>query len=163
MSFDTESMLDGADKAYPEMMPSGWYTAEIKDTSERPTKKGDGKYINMKFLITGPKYKGKFIWKMIHHGNKSTAAVDIAKEQMGAISKATGIAVWNSEEVTNDAGDKVVHFPDFIGKGLYIRVGVKKGTNGYKDREEVYEFQSLMNPPSEPTPVPVAGQKPDWA
>ena len=41
-----------------EPLPEGWYNSTITGAEIKPTKAGDGKYIAVKYAITGPAIKG---------------------------------------------------------------------------------------------------------
>lgn len=72
-------------------LPEGQYLVAAIASEKKPTKAGNGAYLNITFdVINGP-YKGRKLWARINLWNASAAAVDIAKRELGALCRAVGV------------------------------------------------------------------------
>jgi hypothetical protein len=72
---------------------AGWYDARITDAKIKDTKAGNGKYIALRFDITGPSYQGRVLWANINIMNPNPQAEQIGMQQLGDIARAAGIEV----------------------------------------------------------------------
>lgn len=72
-------------------IPPGKYTAEIVVTHLRPTKAGDGRYLQIEFKITHGPYLGRKLWARVNLENASAVAVRMAKAELSAICHAVGV------------------------------------------------------------------------
>lgn len=97
-----------------EPLPEGWYNATITGAEVKETKAGDGKYIAVKFAITGPTHQGRVVFGNLNIKNASTKAEEIGRSQLGEIMRAIGLA-------------KVQDTDQLIGGNLGIKLTVKTG------------------------------------
>jgi len=74
-----------------EPIPAGKYVVAMTASEKKPTKKGDGHYLELEFTVTGGEYNGRKIWDRlcIEHPNKQ--AVEIARGSLSAICRAVGV------------------------------------------------------------------------
>lgn len=80
---------------YFEPLPAGNYLALITDSEMKPTKSGNGRYLELTFQVIDGPYKGRLLWSRLNLENPSTPAVKIAKAQLSAICRAVGVMVLN--------------------------------------------------------------------
>jgi hypothetical protein len=74
-----------------EPIPAGKYLAVITDSEMKPTKSGNGHYLELTFhVIEGP-YKGRLLWSRLNLDNPSEQAVQIAQGELSAICRAVGV------------------------------------------------------------------------
>ncbi|MFZ4744731.1 MAG: DUF669 domain-containing protein [Limnohabitans sp.] len=97
-----------------EPLPEGWYNSTITGAEIKPTKAGDGKYIAVKYTITGPSHQGRVVFGNLNIKNASTKAEEIGRQQLGEIMRAIGLA-------------KVTDTDQLIGGNLGIKLVVKTG------------------------------------
>jgi hypothetical protein len=97
-----------------EPLPEGWYNAAITGAEIKATKAGDGKYIAVKYNITGPSHQGRVIFGNLNIKNASTKAEEIGRQQLGEIMRAIGLA-------------KVSDTDQLIGGNLGIKLSVRTG------------------------------------
>lgn len=72
-------------------IPAGKYLAVITGSEKKGTKAGNGTYIEFRFeLIDGP-YKGRQLWARLNLENPSKQAVQIARGELSALCRATGV------------------------------------------------------------------------
>jgi hypothetical protein len=97
-----------------EPLPEGWYNAAITGAEIKSTKAGDGKYIAVKYNITGPSHQGRVVFGNLNIKNASTKAEEIGRQQLGEIMRAIGLA-------------KVSDTDQLIGGNLGIKLSVRTG------------------------------------
>jgi hypothetical protein len=74
-----------------EAIPAGKYLAMITDSETKPTKSGFGSYLQLTFQVLEGEYKGRFLWARLNLDNPNATAVQIAKAELSAICRATGV------------------------------------------------------------------------
>lgn len=83
-----------------EILPAGWYMAEIEKTEEKDTTDGLGKYLEFTLKILAGDYVGRKVFDRLNLVNKSQQAVDIAYQTLSSICHATGrLVVGESHEL----------------------------------------------------------------
>jgi len=120
-----------------EPLPEGWYNAAITGAEIKATKAGDGKYIALKYNITGPSHQGRVVFGNLNIKNASTKAEEIGRQQLGDIMRAIGLA-------------KVSDTDQLIGGNLSIKLSMKTGEYA---GNEVKAFRALNG--SAPAPVSI--------
>jgi hypothetical protein len=74
------------------VLPVGDYIAEITNSDYKPTKKGNGKYIELEFTIIDGAYVGRKFWDRLNIQHENKAAMDIANSALRDLLVATGLA-----------------------------------------------------------------------
>ncbi|MGE3805992.1 MAG: DUF669 domain-containing protein [Gemmataceae bacterium] len=97
-------------------IPAGKYLAMITDSEMKPTKDGNGSYLQLTFEVLDGQFKGRRIWARLnlHHSNEQ--AVKIARGELSAICRATNV-------MTPKDSSELHNLP------LVISVGLKKRTD----------------------------------
>jgi hypothetical protein len=142
-----------------EPLPEGWYNSSITGAEIKATKAGDGKYIAVKYTITGPSHQGRVVFGNLNIKNASTKAEEIGRQQLGEIMRAIGLA-------------KVTDTDQLIGGNLGIKLVVKTGEyagneiKGYRalggvTPAAVAPFKPVG--PSAAAGAPAAKSAPPWA
>ena len=74
-----------------EAFPAGKYVAAITDSETKPTKSGNGSYLQLAFTILEGEYQGRMVWARLclEHPNQQT--VKIARSELSAICRAVGV------------------------------------------------------------------------
>ena len=141
-----------------EPLPEGWYNSTITGAEIKPTKAGDGKYIAVKYTITGPTHQGRVVFGNLNIKNASTKAEEIGRSQLGDIMRAIGLA-------------KVTDTDQLIGGNLGIKLSVRTGDYA---GNEIKAFRALNGAapaavaPFKPSPSAASGNAvvkaaPPWA
>ena len=110
--FSVDTLPVGTNNFEP--LPEGWYNATITAAEIKPTKAGDGKYIAVKYTITGPTHQGRVIFGNLNIKNASTKAEEIGRQQLGEIMRAIGLATVRDTD-------------QLIGGNLGIKLTVRTG------------------------------------
>ena len=74
-----------------EPIPAGKYLAIISDSEMKPTKAGDGAYLELTFEVIDGPYKGRKLWARLNLNNRNSQAVQIARGELSAICRAVGV------------------------------------------------------------------------
>lgn len=85
-----------------EVLPKGDYLAVITDSEMKPTKAGDGEYLQLSFQVLEGDYRGQILWDRLNIKNKNETATKIANSCLTSICLAVGVpAPKKSEELHN--------------------------------------------------------------
>lgn len=122
-------------------LPEGQYIGIITASEMKPTKKGDGQYLQFTFEILDGAFKGRNLWARLNLKNPNQKAVDIAKIELGAICRAVGIIKPNdSSELHN--------------KPIMLTVEVETDDRGKQSNNITkYEAASAMTPAATSAPA----------
>ena len=137
-TFNAKDLPEGGDY---EVIPAGWYSAEITSAEVKETKSGTGEYIKLRFDITGPEYSWRVVFGNINIRNANPQAEAIARRQLGEIMRAIGL-----ESISNT--------DQLVGGNLSIKVAIRAASDQYEAQNEVKGFKPLSGA------MPVAAAKP---
>ena len=70
------------------LIPAGEYAVSIVESQLKPTKKGDGRYAELKLEVLSGPQKGRWIWERLNVDNPNEVAVRIAQERLKQIIEA---------------------------------------------------------------------------
>jgi hypothetical protein len=77
-------------------MPKDSYPMIATESEFKPTKSGDGEYLQFTFEVLDGQYKGRKVWARLNLKNKKQSAVDMAQRELASICKAVGVPRPNS-------------------------------------------------------------------
>jgi len=77
--------------AAPEAVPAGKYLAVIVESEVKPTKSGNGHFLELTFEIIEGELKGRKVWARLNLDNPNAQAVQIARGELSAICHAVGV------------------------------------------------------------------------
>lgn len=83
-------------------LPGGTYEAAIAKSENKPTKKGDGSYIELEYEVQEGEHKGRRFWHTLNLENPNAQAVEIANRDLNSICHACGklrASVQDTEEL----------------------------------------------------------------
>lgn len=72
-------------------IPGGDYLCIITASAMKPTKAGDGRFLELELEVIDGDYKGRKLWDRLNVVNANETAVKIAKGTLSAICRAVGI------------------------------------------------------------------------
>lgn len=72
-------------------VPAGKYLAVITESEFKPTKSGNGSYLELTFEILDGHYKGRKLWSRLNLDNPNDTAVKIARAELSAVCRAVGV------------------------------------------------------------------------
>lgn len=167
-SFDTNN-APKSDRNF-ELLPLGWYTAQVTESEIVDLKSGQGQALKLTFEVLQDGYRNRKVWARLnirHSG--SPEAERIANEQLRALCESIGIVrMQDTVELHN--------------KPVQIKVKVREDKSGqYEPSNEISGFKAAGGaaaPASAPVPgaaprpsappaaaanAPAAGGTPPWA
>src|SRR3990167_10380166 len=71
-------------------IPAGKYLAAIIQSQVKPTKSGNGEYLELTFQILEGELKGRQLWARLNLNNPNAQTVKIARGELSAICRAGG-------------------------------------------------------------------------
>jgi hypothetical protein len=72
-------------------IPAGQYPAVITDSEMKPTRSGNGSYLQLTFEILEGEHRGRKLWSRLNLDNPNPTAVAIAKAELSALCRAVGV------------------------------------------------------------------------
>jgi hypothetical protein len=149
-TFITDEMPAGG--SY-EVVPAGWYTATIHSAEIKDTKARTGRYIAIRYDITGPSHEGRVAFGNINIENPNPKAEEIGRQQLRSLMESIGLA-------------RLTDTDQLIGGNLKIKLKIEKSEQ-YGDKNEVSGYASNGAAPpkiaSAPAPAAKASNAPPWA
>ena len=140
MAFFSSESMKGFTSIKPDdgtfqLIPNGRYTMQAVKTDIKPTKNGNGSYVEVFMKITEGDYKNRQIIKRFNWENTNATAMSIGRAQFRNLVLACGIPgdLRNSDEVLNIPVTGEVY--------------TQKGTNGYNDSNDVKFFKPVGSVP----------------
>lgn len=83
-------------------IPAGKYQAVISQSIMKPTRSGNGQYLELTFEIISGEYNGRKLWTRLNLDNPSQKAVDIARQELSAICHAVNVmSLHDTEQLHN--------------------------------------------------------------
>ncbi|MBN1912041.1 MAG: DUF669 domain-containing protein [Pirellulales bacterium] len=133
-----------------EPLPAGKYLAEITSSEMKPTKTGNGSYLQLEYtLLDGPS-KGRKVWDRLCINHPNDLTQKIARGNLSAICRAIGVMQpRDSVELHN--------LP------LVITVKCKKRDDTGEVTNEVKGYAKRESAVGQPQQAPVHDQTPPWA
>ncbi len=74
-----------------EPVPAGKYVAVIVESDQKPTKSGNGSFLELVFEIVEGEYRGRKVWARLNLANPNETAVKIAQAELSAICRAVNV------------------------------------------------------------------------
>jgi hypothetical protein len=78
-------------KNVSDVIPTGKYDVVISKTERKPTKSGNGEYLQLEFTIIQGPHADRKVWSRLNLDNPNPIAVSIAKAELSAICRAVGV------------------------------------------------------------------------
>jgi hypothetical protein len=74
-----------------EPIPAGKYIAVITESEMKPTKTGNGYFLELTLEVVEGEYKGRKVWARLNLDNPNQTAVKIAQSELSAICRAVNV------------------------------------------------------------------------
>jgi hypothetical protein len=129
-----------------EPIPAGWYVAMITESEMKPTKNGNGEYLQLRLDVVEGEHEGRVLFARLNLVNQNQTAVDIAQRELSAICRAVGVM---QPQDSSDLHDKPMR----------VKVTIRPAGNGYDASNEVKGYEAAGGA-SAPASAPKANKKP---
>jgi hypothetical protein len=80
-AFPQTAEVDPNDVRSFELIPAGWYAAQMVASEAKSAKSGAGEYLNLEFDLLDAPYANRKVWLMLNLWNANPEAVRIANQQ----------------------------------------------------------------------------------
>lgn len=151
-TFDVETLPQRENSGSFEPLPDGWYDVIVNSAEIRHTKAGTGKYLHLRYDVQGPTHGGRVVFGNLNIRNANPKAEEIARQQMGELMRAVGLA-------------KLSDTDQLHGLALKVKLTTRK-SDQYGDQNEIKAFKAAGSSPSSAKPAaPAAPARPTppWA
>ena len=129
-SFDTNNVAPRENNY--ELLPAGWYTAQVTESEIVPLKSGQGQALKLTFEVLSDGYRNRKVWARLNVRHSGSAqAEQIAQQQLRELCDSIGIVrMQDTVELHN--------------KPVQIKVKVRKSDDPqYEDQNEVVGFKPV--------------------
>ena len=133
-------------------IPEGDYEVVIVKSTNKPTKTGNGSYLELQCQVVSGEYAKRVLWARLNLKNPSSAAVEMAKRELSSICYATGVLRPKCKEELHNI-PMIVHVVQVEGRN-----GIQNEIKGWKAKEGA--AQSAAPAPSTPAQPTSAGGRP---
>ncbi len=131
-------------------LPAGKYLAAITASEMKPTKAGNGSYLQLEFTVLDGPCKGRKVWDRLCINHPNDLTQKIARGNLSAICRATGVMQpRDSVELHN--------LP------VVVTVKCKKREDTGEVTNEVKGYAKRESAVGQPQQAPVHDQTPPWA
>ena len=144
--FDANSVEPAGDF---DPIPAGKYLAVVTDSEMKPTKSGNGSYLQLTFQVAEGEFTNRLLWARLNLDNPNDQARKIAQGELSAICRAVGVLAPN---------DSV----DLHNLPLVIHVRCKKRNDTGEIVNEIKGYAKKDSPPPPTAAAPVANGTPPW-
>ena len=111
-------------------IPAGWYKAMITESELKPTRNGQGQYLQLTLQVLEGEHAGRILWERLNRMNQSATAVEIAQKTLSAICHAVGVMVpKDSSQLHN--------------KPLMAKVKVVPADGQYDAKNEITGYKAI--------------------
>ena len=132
-----------------EPIPAGKYVAAIIASEMKPTKAGDGSYLQIEFTVLEGQYKDRKVWDRLCLNHPNAQTVKIARGNLSALCRAVGVMQpKDSVELHN--------LP------VMITVKVKKREDTGELTNEVKGYAKKDSAAGQPQQAPATDSTPPW-
>jgi len=74
-----------------EPVPAGKYVAVVTASEMKPTKNGNGSYLELTFQVIEGEFKNRLLWARLNLDNPNPLTVKIARSELSALCRAVGV------------------------------------------------------------------------
>lgn len=128
LNFDARSVAPSTGAM--DAIPAGWYNAMIDESGLKPTKDGQGNYLELRLNVIDGQYAGRKLFTRLNLRNANPVAQEIAYKDLSAICHATGVIQ------VQDSGQ--LH-----GIPMKVKVKLRKATDEYEASNEVSAYKNI--------------------
>lgn len=112
-------------------VPAGWYNVMADESEIKPTRQGDGAYLQVRFNIVDGQYANRKLFARFNIRNSNPTAQEIGFKQLSALAHAVGhLTIGDSSELHN--------------RPLKVKVKIRKDKEGqYEDSNEITSYKNI--------------------
>ena len=132
--FDTNT-VEKRDNNY-ELLPAGWYTAQVTESEIVNLNSGNGQALKLTFEVLSDGYRNRKLWARLNVRHNNPKAETIAQQQLRELCDSIGVVrMRDTVELHN--------------KPVQVKVKIRKDDTGqYEDQNEVTGFKTVGGSPA---------------
>lgn len=111
-------------------IPAGWYNAAIDESEMKPTKDGNGAYLQLRFTIIDGQYANRKVFTRLNLQNANPVAQKIAYEDLSAICHAIGQM-------------QVAESAQLHGIPMKVKVKLRAASGEYEASNEINSYKNI--------------------
>jgi len=115
-------------------LPVGNYTVVITQSEMKPTKTGNGQYLQLTLQVVEGEYKNRLIFDRLNIQNPNSVAQQIAQKAFSSICRAVGVMHPKDSEELHD-------------KPFSVKIGIRPASGEYGESNIVKGYSSLSSSP----------------
>jgi len=146
LNFNANTVEPNADF---EAIPPGKYLAVVTESEMKPTKSGQGQYLQLTFQVLDGPFKGRHLWARLNLQNANTTTVQIARAELSALCRACGV-------MTPQDSVELHNIP------VVVHVKVKKREDTGELTNEIKGYSKREAAPTSATPAQATTATPPW-
>lgn len=133
-NFDTNN-VEKRENNY-ELLPAGWYTAQVTESEIVNLNSGNGKALKLTIEVLSDGYRNRKVWARLNVQHTNPKAETIAQQQLRELCDSIGVVrMQDTVELHN--------------KPVQIKVKIRKDDTGqYEDQNEVTGFKAVGGSPA---------------
>jgi len=132
-----------------EPVPAGKYIAAITASEMKPTKKGDGNYLELEFTVLEGACQGRKVWDRLCISHPNALTQKIAQGNLSAICRAVGVM---------QPGDSC----ELHNAPLALQIALKKRDDTGEFTNEIKSYASKKAAEGKPQQAPAGDGTPPW-
>ena len=125
-------------------LPVGNYTVVITTSEMKPTKTGNGQYLQLTLQVVEGEFKNRLIFDRLNIQNPNSVAQQIAQKALSSICRAVGVMHPRDSEELHD-------------KVFQVKLGIRPASGEYGESNIVRGYSSLSS-----SPVKTGNGKKPW-
>ena len=139
-----------------DVLPKGKYLMMAVDSKIKPTKRGDGDYLEITFEVIDGQFKGRKVWERLNIRNPNKKAEEISQRKLSALCHAIGV-------INLTDTDQLHNIPVMAELTIESREGYSD-QNGVKSYSASGSTAPVASSPAlrQPAAAPAAAAAPVW-
>jgi len=128
-TFDA-STVPPRDNVY-ELLPAGWYTAQVTESEIVPLQSGNGDALKLTFDVLSEGYRGRKVWARLNVRHSNAEAERISQQQLRELCDAIGIT-------------RITETSQLHQRPVEIRVKIREDKSGkYEPQNEIAGYRQI--------------------
>lgn len=134
-AFPQTAEVDPNDVRSFDLIPPGWYAAQMVSSEQKQTRNGAGEYINLEFDLLDPPFVNRKVWHMLNLWHSNADTVRIANQQRLELLTALGKPNAQTTE-------------ELYGIPVMLKLGIREDKSGqYEPQNNIRGFKPYGSAP----------------
>lgn len=139
LNFDASKVQP--DQGRQEAIPAGWYNVMMVKSELKPTKAGDGAFLESEYKVLDGQFAGHSLYGRVNLQNLNQQAVEIGLRQLSAIAHAVGVMFVQDSALLHD-------------KPLKVKAKYRAAEGQYEATNDITAYKNINEQTSAPVAAP---------